>query len=118
MIDTDYGPGPGPLDDPDRWEGQVRAITAAAAPELARLRRATSLTAVISQWRRPVISTAATVAAVSAVSLSLLMRSPADTSSEVPLLAEAVLPESVAAWMEVGEALTLAELVAAIEEER
>jgi len=118
MTDSEYGPGPGPLDDPDRWEAQVRAITEAAAPELARLRKETSLTAVISQWRRPVISTAVTIAAISAVSLSLLMRSPADTSEEAPLLAEAMLPESVAAWMETGEALTLAELVAAIEEGR
>lgn len=113
-----------PAVDPLRWEAAVSGIMAAAAPELERRARLASPVIVLSRWRRPVLSAAATVALLA--SAAILSRGRAgelgpgapggeDVGSAV---AAALVPGAVANWVMGGEAGSVAELVQALEEEQ
>lgn len=97
-----------PARDPDRWERTVAAILRAARPELSRLAAARTPLALITWWRRPVLAAAATVVLVA--SAALLLAPARDTAPSQPILAEALVPSSVASWL-VGGAYPTAEQV-------
>lgn len=98
---------------PAYWESLVDGIMDRAAPIL-EARRQYSLEGTLSGWRRPVFASAAGLAAAAVAVLVLLPganRGPAEVS-----LAEVVMPWSVAAWIDGGEAPSAIELVEAVEE--
>ncbi len=103
--------------DPERhpayWESLVARITDRAAPIL-EARRLRTLAGTLSAWRRPVFAGAAGLAAA-AVAVLLLLPGENRGPDEVSL-AEVVMPWSVAAWIDGGEAPSAIELVAAVEE--
>lgn len=102
-----------PERDPRRWDALVARIVAEAEPLLEARRRTLSLT--LTQWGRPVMVGAAGLMA--AALATLLLVPPADTSTPVEAgLDEAVVPWSVAAWIDGSHAPTVEELVLAIEE--
>ncbi|MFC1660787.1 hypothetical protein ACFL3S_04860 [Gemmatimonadota bacterium] len=109
-----------PLEDPARWEALVRSIVEGAGPELARRRWGKSTADLISGWSRPVLSAAALLVFVSATLLFLSRESMtgsrlASDSGETPLLAEALVPEGLAGWLEGGDPPSLVEFVQAME---
>lgn len=98
---------------PSRWEALVAGIMERAGPILA-ARRQQSLTGTLSGWQRPVLAGAAGLAAA-AVAVLILLPGEDPGSVEVSL-AEVVMPWSVAAWIDGGEAPSAIELVDAVEE--
>ena len=103
-----------PEQDPNRWEFLVARISARARPILAARRRQHSLARTLSDWRRPVLTTAGGLAAAAMVALLALPRpdaGPAEAS-----LAEVTIPWSVAAWIDGSYIPTVEELVQAVEE--
>jgi len=112
----------GPLDpmvDPVHWERAVKSITAGARPELARRTQTRGTFAVLDDWARPVFAIAASL--VLLASAALLTGGGdrgrlAAADFEGNTVAEALMGPEVAAWLEVGHALTADELVTAINE--
>lgn len=109
-----------PLDartDPDRWESVVRRITTAAEPELQNLARQHAPVFVLTQWTRPVLAAAASIAALATATL-VATGSPNDaTESERPLtVADAITPAPVANWLLGGEWPTVEDIVYALDE--
>ncbi|CAA9326795.1 MAG: hypothetical protein AVDCRST_MAG89-1934 [uncultured Gemmatimonadetes bacterium] len=106
-----------PLDpsrDTELWESMVGKIAAAAQPELARRASmpAPGMLLLLQDWIRPAISTAALIAAVAG---AILIAQPSSTSS-APGMADALgYPETVATWIEGGQAPSVEELVFALE---
>lgn len=112
-----------PLDpavDPVRWENAVAAIMDAAGPELARRVRQRGALEVLEGWARPVFALAASLVLVA--SASILSGSQngqgalAENGSSLNTMAEALVPSEVAAWIEVGHALSADELASALDE--
>ncbi len=120
MIRPDeHSPGPGPTQaGGDRWEGLVRTITLAAAPELARRRHRQNFLGQVEAWSRPLWSAAALLILIFGSTLILALRAPQDPSLSTPLIVEAVLPNPLSLWMETGTQPTLMEVVLAFEEDR
>ncbi len=120
MTRRDVRSGPGgrpPLDpavDPGRWNEVVRSIVDAAGPELARRRAQEGLEQILVGWARPVLSAAASVALVAGAVTLLTLRSAAAGEAATPLVAEALLPTSMAAWLVVDHSPTITELVSAV----
>lgn len=104
-----------PLAQPERWEGLVSSIVTRARPELERRRMRMDLPAILVQWARPALATAATVALL-VTAAALVGRVDADTRNGEAPLASAVVPESYAAWLVAGYEPTVTELVVALEE--
>lgn len=98
---------------PAHWESLVARIMRRAGPLLEARRRQT-LAGTLSGWRKPVFAGAAGLAAA-AVAVLLLLPGTNPGPEEVSL-AEVVMPWSVAAWIDGGDAPSAIELVAAIEE--
>ncbi|HET9986435.1 MAG TPA: hypothetical protein VFQ38_22845 [Longimicrobiales bacterium] len=105
-----------PREDPERWERMVAAIMAAAQPELARraARPDPGLTQLLSSWVRPALSAAAALAAMAATVL-LLQRQPAVAQASATTLNALGYPETVATYVETGQARSLDELTVALE---
>ena len=104
---------------PERWEALVTAIGERAAPLLAERRRKT-LAGTLAGWSRPGFTVAAGLAAAAVAVLALLPGAARDellsaADAEITL-AEAMVPWSVAAWMDGSYAPTAPELVADFEE--
>ena len=98
----------------ERWEALVGKINAEAAPILQARRRAASLSSTLSTWRRPIMTASVSLVAAAIGALILL---PADrTGDDESTLADAVLPWSLAAWMDGSHTPTFEELVEAVEE--
>lgn len=98
---------------PSRWEALVAGIMERAGPIL-EARRQRTLAGTLSGWRRPVLASAAGLAAAAVAVLILL---PGGDSARVEVsLAEVVMPWSVAAWIDGGDAPTAIDLVDAVEE--
>lgn len=97
---------------PARWEELVARIMERAGPIL-EARQQLTLAATLSGWRRPVLASAAGLAAAAVAVLMLLPGG--DVAQEVSL-AEVVMPLPVAAWIDGGYAPTAGELVLALEE--
>ncbi len=98
---------------PARWESLVADINERARAILDARRRQT-VAGTLTGWRRPVLTgTAGLVAAAVAVLLLLPRegREPVETT-----FAEAMVPWSVAAWMDGSHVPTVEELVQAVEE--
>jgi hypothetical protein len=102
-----------PLDpgvDPVRWERVVGLIMEEARPELERRASEASPVVVLLGWTRPVLAMAASIAALCGATL-MARAAESQVEAEVPAIAEALVPSSVAAWLEGGQAPTLEELV-------
>ncbi len=102
-----------PERNPSLWEALVARINERARPLLEARRRET-VAGTLMGWRRPVLSAAATLAAAAVAVLLLLPGDDADLVETT--FAEAVVPWSVAAWMDGSHAPTVEELVQAVEE--
>ena len=103
-----------PVTHPEHWESLVAGIAERAAPIL-EARRHRSLAGTITGWRGPVLTSVTGLAAAAAAILLLL---PAAEATPVEtMFAEAMMPWSVAAWMDGSYAPTVEELVQAVEEE-
>jgi len=99
---------------PQRWEALVARINERAEPIL-EARRHQSLAGTLAGWQRPVLTGVAGLAAAAIATLLLL---PAEEATPVEtMFAEAMMPWSVAAWVEGSYAPTVEELVLAVEEE-
>lgn len=109
-----------PERDPVRWEEMVRSITAAAEPELARRASRADPFVLVAGWTRPLVAAAAVLALVASATLLSVGRTvggaPSEEATRVPALSEALVPSTVAAWLEGGRAPTPEELVLALEE--
>lgn len=113
--------GLSPERDPLRWEAVVRSIAAAAEPELARRSSQADPLLLLAGWTRPLLATAAALAAVASAALVSVgggSQAEAPVTAGAPALAEALLPSALAAWVEGGPAPTAEELVVALEESR
>lgn len=106
--------GLAPDRDPQRWEAAVGGIMLAAGPELDRRRGGVSLTNTLLAWARPALSAAATIALLISAS-AMLARGSAGEAADAGL-ADALVPEAVAAWLVAGYQPTVTEVVAALEE--
>ncbi len=102
-----------PVKEPQRWEALVARINQAAAP-LLEARRPASLWQILSTWRRPVAWGSAGLVTAAVLSLLVLPSGATGSSGEV-ILAEAVVPWTVAAWMEGEYNPTVMELVQSVE---
>lgn len=111
-----------PERDPLRWEALVHSITAAAEAELARRAAQVDPLLLLAGWTRPLLATAATLVILASAALVAVDRGDSDstggTTAEAPALAEALLPSTLAAWVEGAHAPTAEELVVALEEAR
>ncbi len=99
---------------PGRWEALVGRIVAEARPLLEARRRRYAFARTLSEWRRPVMTGAAGLAAAAVATLLLL-----PVADPVPVeaaLDEVVVPWSVAAWMDGSHTPTVEELILAMEE--
>lgn len=115
-LNTDADPKVFNLDPevhPSRWEALVAGIMERAGPILEARRRRT-LAGTLSGWQRPVLAGAAGLAAA-AIAVLILLPGRDAAPLEVSL-AEVVMPWSVAAWIEGGDAPTAIDLVDAVEE--
>lgn len=101
----------------DRIERLVRAILAAAEPELARRRTEFLLVDQFDAWSRKVLAAAAMLVLFFGSLLVLTGRGSIAGPEEVPLLAEAVLPGPLAVWMQAESEPTLVEFVRTLEED-
>jgi hypothetical protein len=101
----------------DRWETLVGKITRAAAPELSRRRQEQTLTYVFAQWSRPVISAAAVLTLIFGSLLGIYLETEPGPEVRLPTLAEVLIPEDLAPWLNPGNEPTLAEMVGALEGE-
>ena len=98
---------------PSRWEALVAGIMERAGPIL-EARRQRTLAGTLSGWQRPVLAGAAGLAAAAIAVLILL---PGGEAAPVEVsLAEVVMPWSVAAWIDGGDAPTAIDLVDAVAE--
>lgn len=109
-----------PLDptlDRERWERRIAAITALAAPELAR--RATAVTGpslVLLGWFRPALSVAAVLALCAGAALVMLLRSPATPEPAMPAMTETLrLPAPVALWLGEEQPPSVVDLASAVQ---
>lgn len=102
-----------PEQHPAYWESLVDTIMVRAASIL-EARRQQTLAGTLSGWRRPVFAGAAGLAAA-AVAVLVLLPGQNSGPGEVSL-AEVVMPWSVAAWIDGGEAPSAIDLVDAVEE--
>jgi len=107
-----------PAADPDHWERMIKAITTAAAPELARRAAARSVFAVIGHWLRPALAAGIVLAAASAATLSLVDREVEIQPTPTAGLEEALeLGEPVSLWLMENRAPTTSDLLLALERE-
>ena len=95
--------------DPDRWETLVSRINTAAEPYLDERQRLATPLSVVSSWRTPVLSGAVALAVAGVAALALI------PEPEEVAVVEAVMPGTVAAWLDGGATFTMAELVADVE---
>ncbi len=105
-----------PTSDPARWERLVREIRTRAAPHLEERRAPPDLLDVVAGWARPTVAAAACFLLVAGVGAILLQNDVEGSASAEPFLAEALLPETLALWVEGAHEPTVTELVAALEE--
>ena len=102
-----------PMKEPERWEALVARINQAAAP-LLEVRRPASVWHTLSRWQRPVAWGSAGLVTAAVLSLLVLPSGAGEGSRDV-ILAEAVVPWTVAAWMEGEYTPTVMELVQSVE---
>lgn len=113
----------GPLDptaDRDGWERRISAITARAAPALARrsalTSRETSPAQVLLGWFRPALSAAAVLALCAGAALVLLLKGTVGAPEPAPVMAQTLrLPAPVALWLGEEQPPSVADLATAVE---
>jgi hypothetical protein len=107
-----------PATDPVRWERLVRAITEAAAPELARRAAARSVMAVLGDWLRPGLAAGFVLAVMTALMLALLGQSREAAPPPLAGLEEALeLSAPVSLWLSEQRAPTTSDLLLVLEGE-
>ena len=107
-----------PRGQPERFERNVGAITAAASAELAMRRARSSVFWQLAHWRRPLLAAAAIATLISVGTLAMYQR-PASLAEEQQGVAEALgVPETIATWVRSGETPSTAELLVALEGSR
>lgn len=98
-----------------RWERRIAAITALAAPELARRTAlAGSPALVLVDWFRPALAMAATLAVCAGASLMLLLPGATGASRSLVTAQELRLPAQVAEWLGNDQPPTVTELAAVV----
>ncbi|MGI9628381.1 MAG: hypothetical protein ACR2QM_16220 [Longimicrobiales bacterium] len=102
-----------PRTHPDRWEGIVARINKAAGPLLA-ARQPASLAQIVAGWSRPLLFGSAGL--VGAAALALLAFPSISAEADEVTLAAAVMPWTVAGWMDGSYSPTVEELVLAVGE--
>ncbi len=106
-----------PTRDRERFEGVVRSIMAAAAPELISRHGRSSLLAQLVQLRKPMLA-AATVAAIVSAGVLMRVRIP-ETAGSTDGIAEALgVPSVLALGVHNERVPTFSELFVAFEEDR
>jgi hypothetical protein len=100
-----------PSNDELAWERLVSGITRAAAPELERRRWAPGPLLLLSEWTRPTLALAASVAVLAASAFLVPWPDPAAEAMAVGYGAPVLLEE----WLVTGEAPSVEELVFAFE---
>jgi hypothetical protein len=117
-----------PAADPGRLETLAERIVAAALPELQRRAGARSPLAVIARWARPTLSTAASLAFISACGLALVRGRDSTGASEgapsvgaaeglrAGLVQALSLPRPVSVWLAEDRAPDTSDLILALEE--
>ncbi len=111
----------GPLDptgDRERFEGVVRAIVAAAGPELMRRRARAGVMTQIALWSRPLLAAAAIAGLVAAAALARVRPAPSAAGSEVGIAEAVGVPQRIARWVRGEEEPDPADLLVALEMER
>ncbi|HEX7091589.1 MAG TPA: hypothetical protein VF192_15720 [Longimicrobiales bacterium] len=107
-----------PTTDPVRWERLVRAITGAAAPELARRAATRSVMAVLGDWLRPGLAAGLVLAATAALMLAFLGRSRDALPPPTAGLEEALeLSAPVSLWISEQRAPTTSDMLLVLEGE-
>lgn len=105
-----------PTADAERWEALVQAITAAAAPELARRAATRSVIAIIGHWLRPALAAGIVLAIGAGATLGLLEREADAGSSPTAGLEEALeLAAPVSLWLSEERTPTTSDLLLALE---
>ena len=100
---------PDPQGTPARWEAVVARIAEAAAPELARRRRAAG--GPLVRWSRPIVAAAASVAAVAAGVLLSFGMGAGGVEAQAPELRDVVVPLEMVGWLDDGQAPSLSDLL-------
>lgn len=109
-----------PLDpsrrDPARWDRLVRAIMAAAGPELERRAAIVGPVIWLARFARPALAAAALIALASAAVLHAGTRSVVSPAVAPAGVAEALaVPSPVAAWLAGNRSPTTSDVLAAVE---
>lgn len=104
-----------PRQDVERWERMVGSIMAAAAPELDRIAAERTPAMVLAEWTRPVFAFAASLVALASTALLVLGGAGAGDLADTPVVAEAIVPEALAAWLVADLPPTVEELVTLLE---
>lgn len=108
---TRHPTDPIPLDgglDPERFERMVAAITAQAAPELARRARPATPLLLLEGWARPAMAAAVSLTAAAMLALSLVRPAEAEPG---PVASGLGLETTAAAWVETGQSPELETLM-------
>ncbi|UCF21184.1 MAG: hypothetical protein JSU87_07300 [Gemmatimonadota bacterium] len=108
-----------PTRDSERFESTVRAISAAAGPQLAARRARSNVIVQVYGWWRPVLAAAAVIGVVSLGALSRTELSvPANTETEIGVAEAMGVPQQIAQWVRSDEVPTPAELLVTLESEQ
>jgi hypothetical protein len=107
-----------PTRDGERFDGIVRSVVQAAAPELAARRAGAGVFGQVAGWWRPLLAAAAIAGVGSAAALTQVER-PASIAGTTYSVEEAIgVPQQIAQWVWTDETPTPAELLTALETER
>lgn len=101
--------------DVERWERVVGSIMEAAAPELERLAVERTPVMLLADWTRPVFAFAASLVALASTALLAVGGVGGGELSDTPVVAEAIVPEALAAWLVADLPPTVEELVTLVE---
>ncbi len=101
----------------ERRERLVTSIMEAALPELARRRQVAGPWAVLDRWTRELVAAAAIVAALAATALSRVGVGVEPAEAQVLTVADALVPEAVAHWLESGDGPVVGDLIIEFEPE-
>lgn len=108
-----------PAADPERWEYLIQSIAENAKPELARRAAVVrSPLLLLAAWARPMLSAAATLAAISTLALATMSREQEGAALQVGgMIEELQVPAPLATWLTEERAPTVDDLILALDGE-